>query len=203
MKDNGSTVTALAKYNLLVGDTAVWNDDFSDITTTPISTSEEGYGLQNSIAGYYELNSEGMPTTNTFKGVIAFAEDKNNGKGYWVDDSGNLLSKYGTSYPANVFDSNSLLYEPLENYKNYLKNTLGKTSVDARLITFEELTGLGCSESCTSAPSWVYSTNYRTASAYDNYLVWNVYSNGGTDGNPFYASGIGLRPVITVSKSEL
>ena len=46
MKDNGDTITALAKYNLLVGNTIVWSDDFYDITSiTPISTSEEGYGL--------------------------------------------------------------------------------------------------------------------------------------------------------------
>ncbi len=181
----------------------VLDESSGSMTTTPISSSEEGYGLQNSIAGYYEFNSEGMLTTNTFKGVIAFAEDKNNEKGYWVDDDGNLLSKYGTSYPANVFDSNSLLYEPLENYKNYLRSTLGKTSVATKLITREGLISLGCNNSCTSAPSWVYSTNYRTASAYDNYYVWNVYSNGGTDGNPFDIPALGLRPVITISKSEL
>ena len=126
IKDNGTAVTALAKYILLVDNTAVFNDDFSDtIPVTPISMSEEGYGLQNSIAGYVEWDMEnGMPKTNTMK--IAFAEDKNNGYGYWTDSNINLLSKYGTSYPANVFDNNSLLYEPIQNYKTYLKNTLGK-----------------------------------------------------------------------------
>ena len=59
---------------------------------------------------------------------------------YWTDSNNHLSSKYGTSYPANVFDENSSLYEPVQNYKTYLKNTLGKTSIDARLITYEELT---------------------------------------------------------------
>ena len=127
---------------------------------------------------------------------------------YWADNTSNhnLLSKYGTDYPANVFDSNSNLYEPVQNYKTYLKNTLGKTSVDARLITYEELTGLGCTEndnSCKSAPSWVYSTAYWTASAGSNHGVWLVDSDGNFGVTFDIAGGVGLRPVITISKSDI
>ena len=126
---------------------------------------------------------------------------------YWIDSSGKLLSKYGTSYPANVFDSNSNLYEPVQNYKTYLKNELGKTSVDARLITYEELISLGCNGSeknCKSAPSWVYSTNYWTASARNIYSVWVVYSYESFDNYIFDNSvNSGLRPVITISKSDI
>ena len=126
---------------------------------------------------------------------------------YWTDSNDHLLSKYGTSYPANVFDENSSLYEPVQNYKTYLKNTLGKTSVDARLITYEELISLGCSEdyySCTSAPAWVYSVNYWTASANDWDNVRFVGSDGYFDGTAFNDSGnYGLRPVITISKSDI
>ena len=221
IKDNGDTVTALAKYNLLVGNTVVYNDDFSDVTVTPISSSEEGYGLQNSIAANYEWDTETeYPKINTIKGRIVFANiDEANIRSdcsgytaceytYWTDSKDNLLSKYGTDYPANIFDNNSLLYTPTQNYKTYLKNTLGKTSVDARLITYEELTGLGCTENdrdCTSAPSWVYSINYWTASAYDDYGVWSVLSDGVFLYDYCYkpAEPLGLRPVITIKKSEL
>ena len=209
IKDNGSTVTALAKYNLLVGNTVVWNDDFSGTTSvTPISTSEEGYGLQNSIAAYIEWDIETqLPLSHTSKGTIAFAETTNGNYGYWTDSSGKLLSKYGTSYPVNVFDNNSLLYAPVQNYKTYLKNTLGKTSIDARLITYEELISLGCSRkdsSCKSAPAWVYSVNYWTASAYSTDNVWYVNWDGYFAGSLFdYSYDSGLRPVITISKSEL
>ena len=228
IKDNGTTVTALAKYNLLVGNTTVWNDDFSDKTVTPISTSEEGYGLQNSIAGYMELDFLGNPINHTAKGTIAFATpDETKRKpnctttygchyGYWTDNTSNhnLLSKYGTSYPVNVFDGNSLLYEPVQNYKTYLKNTLGKTSVEVRLITYEELIGLGCTKNnwtCKNAPSWVYSTNYWTASAdywskaaADVSYVLGVASNGNFVHGIFESPvGSGLRPVITISKSDI
>ncbi len=209
INDNGSTITALAKYNLLVGNTVVYNDDFSDMTVTPISTSEEGYGLQNSIAGYMGFDSEGNPLSHTLKGTITFAEDKNNGYGYWTDNTSShkLLSKYGTSYPANVFDSNSLLYAPVQNYKAYLKDKLGKKSVDIRLITFNELIGLGCTKNnvtCKNAPSFVYNTNYWTASANSNSGVWLVYLSGTfAGGNVDLSGGSGLRPVITISKSDI
>ena len=124
---------------------------------------------------------------------------------YWTDSNGKLLIKYGTSYPTNVYDNNSLLYAPVQNYRTYLKNELGKTSVDARLITYEELTSLGCNmneNSCKSAPSWVYSTNYWTASAFNGYNIRYVHL-GGTLGYYNTFLGLGLRPVITISKSEL
>ena len=124
---------------------------------------------------------------------------------YWTDSNGKLLIKYGTSYPTNVYDNNSLLYAPVQNYKTYLKNELGKTSVDARLITYEELTSLGCNmneNSCKSAPSWVYSTNYWTASAFSGSNIRYVHLDGKLGYyNTFLA--LGLRPVITISKSEL
>ena len=221
ISDNGSTVTALAKYNLLVGNIVVYNDDFSDISSlTPISTSEEGYGLQNSIAANFEWTTEGAPKTNTIKGGIAFADGEESKKdsncsgsigcyyGYWTDDTSNhnLLSKYGNSYPVNVFDSNSNLYKPLENYKTYLRNTLGKASIEAKLMTYEDLISLGCNESeetCKSAPSWVYSVNSWTASAHDNGSVWFADSGAHFTTYIFDIPSLGLRPVITVSKSEL
>ena len=167
IKDNGTTVDALAKQNV------------------------------NTESNRQDANAN----------KLAFAENKNNGYGYWTDSSGKLLSKYGTSYPVNVFDNNSLLYEPVQNYKTYLKNELGKTSIDARLITYEEIISLGCIEGpggCTSAPSWVHSTSYWTASALNDGFVRIVTLNGTFGGNPFFNSSYyGLRPVITISKSEL
>ena len=221
MKDNGSTITALAKYNLLVGNTTTINNDINDVTSvTPISTAEEGYGFQSSIAANYEWNKVGYPKTNTIKGGIAFADEEELKKmsgctghygcyyGYWTDSKGNLLSKYGADYPTNVFDSNSNLYAPLENYKTYLKSTLGKKSVDTKLMTYKDLIELGCNGdnwSCLSAPTWMYSVNYWTVSAFDFQSVVNVGTNGGLDNGSYFdlPGGFGLRPVITISKSEL
>ena len=209
ISDNGSTVTALAKYNLLVGNVVKWSDDFEVESTTVIPSSEEGYGLQNSTAANYESNN-GTPSTNTFTGVLGFSKD-NNGKGYWVDDTSNhnLLSKYGNSYPAYVFDENSILYKPLSNYESYIKNTLKKTSVTTSLLTYDQVINLGCNKdngSCKSAPSWVHAVNYWIGSVDASYsaemvvhdMVDPAFGYGGLEENM-----AGLRPVITISKSEL
>lgn len=228
IKDNGDTVTAFAKYNLLIGDAVELNwNTMETINSTPISTSEEEYGLQSSIAANYEWDSNGHPKSKIIKSGINFANDEESKKmsncsdpfgcyyGYWTDNTSNhnLSSKYGTSYPADVFDSNSNLYTPLENYKAYIKNTLGKESVKTKLISLEDLINLGCvknyprpgiNSDCEAAPSWVYSVNYWTATAGDNSSVWMISSYGGLASNTFeFPGSFGLRPVITISKSEL
>lgn len=219
MKDNGNTLTALAKYNLLVGNTAVWNDDFSETTSlTPIQSTTEGYGLQSSKAANLEWNTEtGLPTTNTIIGGLSFANPDESRKrydsctgygcyyGYWTDTSGKLLSKYGSGYPVDVYDSNSNLYSHVKNYENVLKEKYASVSV--RIPTYNELVSLGCSgndNSCTSAPAWVYSVNYWTASAFDANYAWDVYSTGDFVNDYFGLDGVlGLRPVITISKSDI
>ncbi len=166
IKDNGTTVDALAKQNV------------------------------NTETNRQDANAN----------TLTFAKRTNGNYGYWTDSSGKLLSKYGTSYPANVFDNNSLLYVPVQNYKTYLKNELGKTSVDARLITYEELIDLGCSwnnKSCQSAPSFVYSTEYWTSAASGDRGVHDVSWLGASFSGITFDSYDGLRPVITISKSDI
>ena len=100
-----------------------------------------------------------------------------------------------------VYDSNSVLYEYIENYKNYLISQRADIE-DARLISFDELENLGCSSSkisCTSAPSWVYSTSYWTGSSNTGLYVWFVRSNGSFDDYNYSGSHeFGVRPVIVL-----
>ena len=216
IKDNGDTVKALAKYNLLVGNRFNYKEDFSDfgINNSPseISESEQDYGLQSSSASFEIDTNKGTPTVTNTVGTISFS----NGSSYWSDskNNGSLLSKYGTAYSADVFDSNSTLYAPLENYKNYLRNALKKTSTSVDLLSYNEALSLGCvitdqenrTGNCKSAPSWVYSTDYWTSTAIDSSYIWTIYnipdmSFGFGDYRTNYL--FGLRPVITISKSEL
>ena len=198
IKDNGTTVTALAKYNLLIGntfDTDGYPDDSSK--ATPISSQEEGYGLQSSLAkgatgtwnGKYGDDEE-VTLDKIAVGTIPFSSSQ-----YWSNSTG------------NIFNSNSSLYIPLENYRTYLTNTLGKTSATLKIITLDDLVSLGCDKStyvCTNAPSWVYSTTYWTQSRGSNstsllsIVFWGVITD--TSYNSNY---MGLRPVITIKKSEL
>ena len=181
------TVTMLAKYNLHVG--------YSSVNMLDVTELENPTGKQNIKAiGFFN----GVNSDNPAIGTVAFSTTE-----YWMDENYNLLSKYGTSYPGYVYDSNTQIYTYVENYKTYL-STLGVTPSEARLISYDELTALGCSaSSCTGGPSWVYATDYWTGSAkYSS--VYLVESSGSIIGsNCPVRFRHGVRPVIVIDKSLL
>ena len=204
IKDNGNTVTALAKYSLLVGSST--NLETGDTTT--ISTDTENYGLQSDKTVFYTVEIIGESekySSNIFNGHIQFSEVS-----YWEDENGNLLPRYGTSYPAEVYDELSPLYPFVNNYKNYISETLGKKSISTRLITNNELVNLGCvidnqkeyTGNCSKAPSWVYSTSYSSSTVSDD---TNLYLVGGKEVYGIFdmTSSTGIRPVITINKSGI
>ena len=177
MYSDDTSITMLAKYNLYVG--GEYNNGWT-------AYGEEATGKQDStMLGYV---SSGQP----YKGTTMFSNTN-----YW--------SSTVSSYPAYVYDSNSTLYSYVENYKTYL-STLGVTPTEARLITYEEVTSLGCRDLlCIHAPSWVYATSYWSGSADSSNLVRGVYSNGDFDIGRLYSDGniYGCRPVITISRDYL
>ena len=179
MSNDGNNITMLAKYNLKVG--RIYT---SGSTYTEIPTTEEGYGLQDSeMKGW--LNS-GYP----YKGTLAFSSTN-----YW--------SSITSSYPAFVYNSNSNLYQYVENYESYLKS-LGVSSVFASLMSYEQIVSLGCSGlSCIGAPSWVYSTSYWLGSASSSRNVWIDRMSGFY--NVAFSDSIlfGVRPVVTISTDEV
>ena len=173
MYSDETTVTMLAKYNLYVGGKYIGSW---------AAYGDEATGKQDlNMIGY---SYKGKP----YKGTTKFSNTD-----YW--------SSTVSSYPAYVYDLNSTLYSYVENYKTYL-STLGVTPSEARLITYEELTSLGCGDSsCKTAPSWVYATSYWSGSAYSSYYVWDVNGSGNFGSNRYsYNSSGGCRPVITISK---
>ena len=174
MYSDDTTVTMLAKYNLYVG--GEYNSGWT-------AYGDEATGIQDStMLGY-------VSGQTIRKGTTKFSNTN-----YW--------SSTVSSYPTYVYDSNSTLYSYVENYKTYL-STLGVTPTEARLITKEELETLGCSgSSCTSAPSWVYSTTYWSGSAFNTTDVWYVRSSGRfSDYRSSDSISLGCRPVITISRS--
>ena len=181
MYSDDTSITMLAKYNLYVGNECSSND-YSSCT----AYGEEATGKQDSTM--VGNSSSGEP----YKGTNSFSNTN-----YW-------LSTVST-YPAYVYNENSYLYEYVENYKTYL-GTLGVAPIEARLITKEELKGLGCNgNSCKTAPSWVYATTYWTGSANSSMNVWGVGAVSGSfyGNNYLYKGYFGCRPVITISKSMI
>ena len=120
-------------------------------------------------------------------------------KGAYWSENGSLKSEYGSSYSAYIYDENCNLYANVEKYNNYLRDGLGVSSSKARFITLEELISLGCSTSarnCSNAPDFVNSTYYWTGTVNGEavYGTWGLYTPGVVHG---------IRPVITISKSEI
>ena len=86
---------------------------------------------------------------------------------------------------------------------------------DARLITLEDLKSLGYSDdSCiqsgycsksAEAPSWLHINSwYWTSSPYDSSsIVWSVFNVGSLGHNNVRSNSGVVRPVITLSKSNL
>ena len=115
----------------------------------------------------------------------------------------NCWSSSVSSYPADVYNNNSLLYPIVEEYVSYLNIKL--TGATGGLLTYSQAENLECSGddwSCLSAPSWVYSTNYWTGSAYDTSYVLYVRSLGYVNCDDF-RNDYGVRPVITISTSDI
>ena len=139
-------------------------------------------GIQDKTAKGSDWDSENSYYVYPFIGTIAFS---NTDSTY----SGSIVEVYVNSY-------NSYLI------------TQGVTPIDARLISKDELIGLGCSEDkmrvTDEAPSWVYATSYWSGSAYDASRVWGVFSDGFFSPDYYsYNGGFGVRPVITISRDYL
>ena len=116
---------------------------------------------------------------------------------YWY--SGGIKAEYGTGYPSYVYDSNSSLYNYVENYKLYLES-LGFSINETRLITYDELVQLGCSgSSCKSAPSWIYSSSYWSGNSNSSSSLWRVSTSGSFSGLMYsYNDNCGVRPVVVM-----
>ena len=166
------SVTMLAKYNLYVGGYY----DGSVWTEYVEGTT----GIQNSnMIGHIK---SGQPAN----GATPFSN---------TTHKGDQLSDY----------KGSIVEGYVNDYYNYL-HTLKVIPTEARLITYYELIDLGCSiesNKCSDAPSWVYSTSYWTGSAKNSIQIILVSSEAIFSHAQFNDNrGLGVRPVITISKTE-
>ena len=177
IKNVGSSIMMLAKYNLHVG-------YYCSSSSSCVSYGEQATGKQASNMIAYPPN--GSYPRN---GAIAFSST-----GYWASSVG--------SYPTYVYSSGSTLYNHIKKYVSYLESYNIKIE-ESRLINMKELEDLGCSVTsynCKGAPSWVYSTTYWTGVASSRDYVWCVFSDRGLSGSYNYDNGgIGLRPIIKIS----
>ena len=180
ISNDSDSITAFAKYNLHVG------NKYDQVTYLPIENPTNKQDL--SAKGWFE----GFSTENPVIGVKEFSKIN-----YW--------DSYTTIYPSYVYNSNSYLYEYINNYKIYLEN-LGVTVSDARLISLDELESLGCSiinNRCDNAPDWVYSISYWTGNVNSSTEVWRVLNTASLNYYSYTIKYYGIRPVVVFSKEKL
>jgi len=129
-------------------------------------------------------------------GSVAFSSTN-----YWSSydeyiDEWSLLPEYGS---MNVYNNNSLLFPIVEGYVLYLNTKLAGAT--GTLLTYSQVNNLGCDDVVCSNLSWAFSMDYWTSSAGDNFSLYVVGSVG--IGMPSYDGNNGVRPVITISTSEI
>ena len=97
----------------------------------------------------------------------------------------------------------------VNNYKTILEADYGVDVVEARLISYDELTDsetFACVEYdyCSDKYPWIYSTSYWSGSASNTVGVWLMYSSGNFNCDFYdFSDYFGVCPVITISRDYL
>ncbi len=182
VKHDGNNLVLLSRYNLNVGNNKV----------------NEIEGIQNSYClGVMMVNG------TTSKCTISFANIN-----YWAEKVGEGLLYPGvyshpaipnTNYPY-VYDSNSLLYQPVNWYKNYLEENYGVNIKEARLLSHNEALDLGCQAYQNTCNPFLIETSFWLGSANNKTIVWWIRKDGAfsPDGSYSHNNLFGVRPIIVI-----
>ena len=220
------TASELPKENLNIGFTYALNfvqtskTEFPSKTTT---TKPETYAIGTRVCMekplqsecFYVINDDGTTITalaeynindggiqNSDNPTYSFSFSDSN---YWEDSNG-LLTKYGTSYPAYVYDSNSNVKNKINFFESMINDYF---DANIRLLTYEESASLGCgwnnnlsSQKCdSSSQNWLYSSTFITGSLITSTDIFTIDSDGNIYGSYYETlDSIGIRPVIETAR---
>lgn len=182
-QEDATHVKLLAKWNLNVGK----------------NLQPGTKGIQNSKAVGYNGN-ESLKVDNAYPATVPFSNTN-----YWDG---------APSYPSYVYTNEKVnsvykasIAQYVDNYVSYL-NDQG-ANVTGRLISYEELVSLGCSDAIgycdtshgATAPAWVNSTSYwiGSAASYDYARVVHFFGDFSSN---YYTNDYdnGVRPLIILEK---
>ena len=185
VSNDGTNLVLLAHYNLKVG--SIYN--YNQQKIGEYTSSDLGYGLQSSET------LKCVSSDNTYNGIIAFSNSY-----YWADKVGNGLTypgKYCESKTdtncAYIYDSNSILYSYIQNYKTYLEKS-GVHIKEARLLSLEEAYIFNQGQS-----SKLNETYFWLGTATNQWHIWKMHSylDSGTT-LPISEIYFGIRPVVVI-----
>ena len=187
VKHDGDNLVLLSRYNLKVG--KIMDSNHSIIGE--YTNIDVGYGIQSSETKAW------VEGASSYNGVLDFSNTN-----YWNGNVGTGL-KYPGKYCQNinetnctyVYDSNSNLYQYVNNYKNYLEG-LGVNVKEARLLKIEELYALLSVNEviCKGTSYWLGNAGSGVGG------VWSIDSNGHYGYAPYSHEllATGVRPVIVI-----
>jgi len=115
---------------------------------------------------------------------------------YWYNGR-TVKDEYGGKYPAYIYDSNSILYNYLEAYANYLKEKNNFKDIDIKLIKYEDVLEFPSKTILKKG----YSLWTGSASMGNNQYIIN--SGGGFGGAGWCSQKHGIVPVIVVNKADI
>ena len=202
-----------AKDSYAVGDVVSFcnyangkSEDFNVLAVDDTNDEVTLFAMHNLVVEGGNTNY-GLQATDLEIHPIAFAEKKEykkiNGEyvGYWrTADGSHFEEGYDTD---NIYDENSLLFNPVKNYANYIKETFNITNISGRILTFADYRKIGCDkEECLV--DWVHTTRYWYSYGVNINNVGYIDTDGtGLWSDKFYEVKNGVRPIIIVKKSEL
>ena len=190
MEFDEEKTTLLSKYNLDVG----YSYNNKTKKTTIINKSVV---KQSSEAIGYK---EGQ---NISYGTIDFSDST-----YWMNSSNGLdLLYFADDFVSmNIYDSNSKLFNYIEEYKLYLEK-LNVETTNERIITIKDLMKLKCNideMSCRySIEDWIWGTSYWVAYGEED-AITTVNSNGMIEETKYSnKTQYGIRPVVEIKTDNI
>ena len=145
-------------YNSELGGLMLSSVTYTKIDSTPIKQDSSVTGVVTKYNSYDESETvkvKGAINFDRTSTPVTVLEDAYNVSGYssyWTNASGNLLPKYGSSYPANVYDSNSNVYSYINEYVEELKD-ITQEEITGDLLRFDEVVAHGCRAQNVPSPS--------------------------------------------------
>jgi len=128
---------------------------------------------------------------------------------YWDANYVDYKAMGDTSYryvyrTVNGVDGDNSIKDIVNAYKTYL-NGLGIVTVDdARLMSYEEVSDIGCTETASSCPTYLAGQNFWLGSIYLGSEVWTINTtNYNIVDNRFnrYVTTLSIRPIVLVPKN--
>ena len=100
-------------------------------------------------------------------------------------------------------DTSNNLKDIINNYRSHIENDIGVYVYDARLMSYEEATAIGCSSLEYGCPEYASNQIYWLGSAYNNNSVWYVNDDHRGLGYSVFVYVAGVRPVVVVSQTDI